>query len=99
MENKNVWYIPPRGSGLERTIINTLNFLTDMVYDKIVKPQKESINKHDNDIENIKIENFETLNTITDLQFENDVLKDEVFDNLNQTIDLEFRVSQLEDKE
>ena len=99
MENNNTWYIEPQGSVLERAIINTLNFLTDIVYEKIIKPQEESITKHDNDIENIKTENFETLNTINDLQFENDVLKDDVFETLNQTIDLEFRVSQLEDKE
>lgn len=99
MENNNIWHIPPQGSTIERVIINTLNFVTDIVYKTIVKPNGEKLDKNVNDTRALENQISEDNDTILDLMYENDLLKDQVSEDNDAILDIDFRVSQLEDKE
>lgn len=96
MEKSN-YHLPVQGSTIERAIINTLNFLTDIVTETIVKPNGEKLDKNVNDTENLKTESTDNLEQLLDTQFELETTKDELVDQMEQQLDLEFRVSQLED--
>ena len=99
MDNKSVWHIKPQGSTLERAIINTLNFVTDIIYDTIVKPTQEKTNNNTNQIAEIDRQVTSDNETILDMAFELDTVKDDN-EELNEiALDLDYRLSQLEDKE
>ena len=70
MDNKSVWHIKPQGSTLERAIINTLNFVTDIIYDTIVKPTQEKTNNNTNQIAEIDRQVTSDNETILDMAFE-----------------------------
>lgn len=95
--NKSVYHLEPQGSTIERAIINTLNFLTDIVIETIVKPNGEKLDKNVNDTENLKTERTDNLEQLLDTQFELEQAKDDIVNSLEAQLDLEFRVSQLED--
>ncbi len=97
MGNQNVWHIKLRGSSLEREIINVLNFLTDIVFNTIVKPNNVKLDKNINDTQNLQTESLDNYETLLNTQYELEQAKDDIVDNLEAQLDLEFRVSQLED--
>ena len=96
-EKQNVYHLEPQGSTLERAIINVLNFLTDVVFETIVKPNGEKLDKNVADTENLKVESTDNLEQLLDTQFELGTTKDEVVDNYEQLLDLQFEVEQLKD--
>ena len=97
MSKESIYHLQPQGSTIERAIINTLNFLTDIVIETIVKPNGEKLDKNVSDTENLKTESTNNLEQLLDTQFELEVTKDELVGQMEQQLDLEFRVSQLED--
>ena len=97
MGNQSIYHLQPQGSTIERAIINTLNFLTDIVTETIVKPNGEKLDKNVNDTENLKAESTDNLEQLLDTQFELETTKDEVVDNYEQLLDLQFEVEQLKD--
>ena len=97
MEKQSVYHLQPQGSTIERAIINTLNFLTDIVTETIVKPNGKKLDKNVTDTENLKIESTDNLEQLLDTQFELETTKDEVVDNYEQLLDLQFEVEQLKD--
>ena len=99
MENNNVWHIKPQGSTIERVIINTLNFVTDIVFETIVKPNNEKLDKNVNDTKTLANQVSEDNETILDLQFKNDLLEDDNAEMNEAILDIDYRVSQIEDKE
>ena len=94
----NVWHIKPQGNTLERAIINALNFVTDIVYNTIVKPNSEKLDKNVSDTVALKKESLDNYESLLDTQFELEKTKDDLIDQMEAELDLEFRVSQLEDK-
>ncbi len=94
---KNVWHIKLRGSTLEREVINVLNFLTDIVFNTIVKPNSEKLEKNVNDTQTLQLESLNNYESLLDTQYELEQAKDDIVDNLEAQLDLEFRVSQIED--
>lgn len=97
MNNQSVWHIPLQGGRVERAIINTVNFLVDIVYDTFVKPNNEKLEINVNDTNNLKKESIDTYESLLDTQFELENAKDDLVDTMESQLDLEFRVSQLED--
>lgn len=97
MENRNIWHIEPKESREQRAIINTLNFLTDIVFSTIVKPNDEKLEQNVNDTLNLKSDSLENYEALIDTQYELEQAKDDIVDNLEAELDLEFRVSKLED--
>lgn len=97
MENQNLWYIPPQGGRIQRSIINTLNFMTGIVFNAIVKPNSEKLDKNVNDTNALKNESLDNYESLLDTQFELEQAKDDLVDQMEAQLDLEFRVSQLED--
>ena len=89
---KSIYPIKPRGSYLQKSIINALNFLTEIVYETIVKPNNLKLQQVDRQVS-------EDNDTILDLMYENDLLKDQVEEDNDAILDIDYRVSQLEDKE
>lgn len=97
MEYKNVWHIPLMGGKIDRAIITTLNFITDVVFEKIIKPNSEKLEVNLADTNNLKQETTDMYEQQLDTQYELELAKDELVDQMEQQLDLEFRVSQLED--
>ena len=97
MGNQSVWHIPLQGGKVERAIINTVNFLVDIVYDTFVKPNNEKLETNVNDTNTLKMESVDTYESLLDTQFELENAKDEIVEQYEAQLDLEFRVSQLED--
>lgn len=94
---ENVWYIKPQGSTLERAIINALNFISGMVYDKIVNPNNDKLDINVQDTETLKIQVNEDNDTILDLQYQNNLLQDQVEEDNDAILDIDYRVSKLEE--
>lgn len=88
----SIWHIESRGSILQKAIINALNHLNDIVYETIVKPNNLKLQQVDRQVS-------EDNDTILDLMYENDLLKDQVEEDNDAILDIDYRVSQLEDKE
>lgn len=97
MENSNL-HLEPQGSTIERAIINTLNTISDIIIETIVKPNGKKLDKNVTDTENLKVERTDNLEQLLDAQFELETTKDEVVDNYEQLLDLQFEVEQLKDK-
>ena len=97
MENQSIWHIKPQGNTLQRAIINTLNFVTDIVFNTIVKPNSEKLDKNVNDTNDLKSESLNNSESLLDTQFELEQTKDDLVEQMEAQLDLEFRVSQLED--
>ena len=97
MKNQNIWYIPPKGSKIERTIIAAVNFVIGVVYEKIVKPNSEKLETNIADTDNLKQDTADIYEQQLDTEYELELAKDELVDQMEQQLDLEFRVSQLED--
>ena len=97
MEKQNIWHIPVMGNKIERAIITTLNFVTDMVYEKIVKPNNTKLDKNVAETDNLKQETTDMYEQQLDNEYELELAKDEIVDQMEQQLDLEFRVSKLED--
>ncbi len=93
----NVYHIEPQGSTLEKAIINALNFVVDIVFETIIKPNSKKLETNVADTEMLKSDNSNNLEQILDTQYELNMTKDEVVEQLEQQLDLEFRVAQLED--
>jgi uncharacterized protein (DUF2344 family) len=83
MKNKNVWHIEPKGSITQKAIINALNFLIDIVYETIVKPNGERLDQNINDTEALKQENEQ--------------LKKQTSEDNDSILDLDYRVTMLEE--
>ncbi len=99
MDNKSVWHIKPQGSTLERAIINTLNFITDIVIDTIVKPNQEKTNNNTNQIAEIDRQVTSDNETLLDMAYELDTVKDDNAELNEGYLDLDYRLSLIEDKE
>lgn len=97
MDNQSIYHLKPQGSTIERAIINTLNFLTDIVTETIVKPNGEKLDKNITGTENLKTESIDNLEQLLDTQFELETTKDEIVDNYEELLDLQFEVEQLKD--
>lgn len=99
MDNKSVWHIKPQGSTLQRAIINTLNFITDIVFDTIVKPNQEKTNNNTNQIVEIDKQITSDNETLLDMAYELDTVKDDNAELNEGYLDLDYRLSLIEDKE
>lgn len=99
MENKNIWHIEPQGGTIERAIINTLNFVVDIVYENIVKLNQKKINNLENENTELKAQLSKDNETMLDMAFELDVVKDDNAELNEGYLDLDYRVSQIEEKE
>lgn len=86
----NLFYIKPRGSQTQQSIINVLNYVTDIICKNIVLPNDEKLKVAETQIS-------EDNDTILDLQYQNDLLKDQVEEDNETLLDIDYRVSQLED--
>ena len=93
----NIYHLKPKGGKIERAIINSVNFLIDIVFETIVKPNGKRLDDTIDDTEKIKVESEGNYETLLDTQFELNKAKDELVDEMESRIDLEFRVSKLED--
>ena len=93
----NVWNIKPQGSTLERAIINTLNFLTDIVFETIVKPNGAKLDENIAKTNSIDNQVSADNETILDLQYENDLLQDQVEEDNEAILDLDYRLSIIEE--
>lgn len=82
MENKNLWHIEPKGSITQKAIIKVLNFLTDIVYETIVKPNDKRLDQNIYDIKTLKQENEQ--------------LKKQTSEDNEIILDHEFRLMELE---
>lgn len=97
MGNNSAWHIKPQGTPLHRAMINAINFLADVVYESIVKPNTSKLETNIQDTDTLKNDSVETFEQLLDTQFELENAKDDISYNLETQLDLEFRVSQLED--
>ena len=97
MKKQNIWYIPVMGSKIERAIITTLNFVTDMVYEKIVKSNSVKLDENITETDYLKQETTDIYEQQLDTEYELELAKDEIVDQMEQQLDLEFRVAKLED--
>ena len=86
----NLFYIKPRGSQTQQSIINVVNYVTDIICKNIVLPNDEKLKVA---VEQISKDN----DTILDLQFQNDLLQDQVEEDNDALLDLDYRLNQLED--
>ncbi len=91
------WHINPTGTQTQRSIINAVNFLSDVVYELIVKTNGEKLEKNIQDTNELKQESIDNYEELLDTQFELENAKDDIVNNLEAQLDLEYRVSQLED--
>lgn len=96
MENSNL-HLEPQGSTIERAIINTLNTISDIIVETIVKPNGEKLDRNVADTENLKTKSTDDLEALLDTQYELETTKDDVVDNMEQILDLQFEVEQLKD--
>ena len=94
----NAWYIQPQGGTLQRAIIETLNFITEYVYEKVIKSNQTELENSKNYVSNIERQNIDNVETILDMRYENSVLKEQVMSQLEAQIDLKFEVEKLKDK-
>ena len=94
----NAWYIQPQGGTLQRAIIETLNFITEYVYEKVIKSNQTELENSKNKVSNIERQNIDNVETILDMRYENSVLKEQVMSQLETQIDLKFEVEKLKDK-
>ena len=94
----NAWYIQPQGGTLQRAIIETLNFITEYVYEKVIKSNQTELENSKNYVSNIEHQNIDNVETILDMRYENSVLKEKVMSQLETQIDLKFEVEKLKDK-
>ena len=69
MSKKNLWYVEPKGSITQRAIINALNFVTDIVYNTIVLPNRDNIEALKTENEQLKKQTSEDNDSILDLDY------------------------------
>lgn len=94
---KNNYHIEPRGSTLERAIINVLNFLTDIVTETIIKPNVDKLDKNVEDTSTLKVESIDTYEDLLDTKYKLEVAEDDITNNLESILDLQYEVEQLKE--